>query len=327
MSIDPTLLYEDFKRILKNYNFKTAEIEKIKDTIGHWKIMENNTMGEILDMLHMTNTPSIKRFNMTCASKIKSIMLKIKIDNWKINDVAKYEFTINDIDSIPGLEEHLLDSADDRCERTKLNDSPHITKISTNLPQVNSETTMFLSTSFSGLPPTRIINKSRDEIALHDLTLCFNNKLRAIMKNAAFNFTEREVCHRPFLDFMHFTLLHLGQNVRDIKYKLSLELSEEENICLTKLECKIFDNQGKMNKAIELMKKDLQPILKDYMIQSGFELYETEQSHTSYLSLVSSFIVLESEKMFRYKDRFMPSKDDKHANEDKIDSISSPPYD
>ena len=126
---------------------------------------------------------------------------------------------------------------------------------------------MSLSKSFSSLPSTRIEIKSRGEIALNELTLNFNNKLQMIMKSAGFNFTETEICRRSFLDFLHFTLLHLGCNVRDTKYELSLDLSEEEKNSVTKLECKFsFENEVKMNKAIDLMNKDIPTILKECMV-------------------------------------------------------------
>ena len=63
-----------------------------------------------------------------------------------------------------------------------------------------------------------------------------------------------------------------------------------------------------MNKAIVLMKEDLQQIIKYHMIQAGFEQSETEESHKMCLSFVSKFIVLESEKKIRYKSHFAPSE-------------------
>ena len=69
------------------------------------------------------------------------------------------------------------------------------------------------------------------------------------------------------------------------------------------------------------MKKDLPKTLKEHMLRSGLELHETEQNHMSCLSLVSSFVVLESETFFRYKDRLVPSEDNEHVHEDKIENV------
>jgi len=169
---------------------------------------------------------------------------------------------------------------------------------------------MFLSSSSLRRPLLlQNENKSKDEIAFDDLAFHFNNELQTIMKNAGFDFVERGVYHRSFLDFMHATLLYLARNIRNTKCSLSLGTTEEEENALKRLKCNLpVQNETKINKAIKLMKADLPQTIRNYMLRAGFEQSETEESHKIYLSFVSNFTVLESEKMFRYKSRFTPSE-------------------
>ena len=143
------------------------------------------------------------------------------------------------------------------------------------------------------------------------------------MKNAGFDFAEREVYHRSFLDFMHVAILYLARNIHNTKYRLSYDITEEEKNALKRLECKVFfQNEIKINKSIELMKEDLPQTIKYYMLRSGFEQSDIEESHKMYLSFLSNFIVLGSEKMFRYKSRFAPSEVNKLAQKEKMETNS-----
>ena len=76
---------------------------------------------------------------------------------------------------------------------------------------------MFLSTSLLRTSFLESESKSKEEAGLDDLTFHFNNKLQTIMKDAGFDFAEREVYHRSFLEFMHVNLLFLAWNVLNTK--------------------------------------------------------------------------------------------------------------
>jgi len=149
--------------------------------------------------------------------------------------------------------------------------------------------------------------KSNDEVTLNDLILNLENKLQTIMEKAGFDFDQREIYSKPFLDFMHLALFYLSRDMRETKQRLSCETSEDENKCFERLDSHMatdteYENQ--LNTAIKLMKTEMQKMIKDFMLRAGYEESKTDESHNSYLSIVSRFISEGSEKLFHYKNRF-----------------------
>ena len=183
---------------------------------------------------------------------------------------------------------------------------------------------MFLpTTSIPSLSSLTCRDKSKDKLALNDLMLNLDNILQTIMKNAGFDIDQREVYYKPFLDFMHFTLSYLSRAMHESKQRLYCEVSEDEKKCLERLESTMIEvNNMKMKAAIQLMKKEMPLIIKDFMLRAGYDESETNKSHNSYLSLMSDFITEGSEKLFRYKTRFGHSENEIASSVNRNDNIA-----
>ena len=69
------------------------------------------------------------------------------------------------------------------------------------------------------------------------------------------------------------------------------------------------------------MKTEMPPIIKDFMLRVGYDKSEVDESHNSYLSLVSSLIREGSEKLFRYKSRFKCSENDNASSANRNNKI------
>ena len=152
---------------------------------------------------------------------------------------------------------------------------------------------MFLFNSHRSLSYHSAGDKSKDEVTRNEISFKFTSTLQTIMKNSNYDFAEREVYHITFLTFKYFTIVHLAEKLNSLASKISDEIiSEEDKRCLEKLNLpglSVKDDM-KMNNAVDMVYAELRRQLKHCMVQSGFDQAETEETHKSCLSILSSFM-------------------------------------
>ena len=168
---------------------------------------------------------------------------------------------------------------------------------------------MFLFPSHRSLPRSTAINKSKDDIALDDMTFKFNSILQTCMKNAGYDFLQREIYHKTFLTFKHLSTMALIQRLQCLTSKTSLETDEKVKNCYDRLQTQtitpLHKDDAKMNNAIKIMNEEIYLHFKHCLLQADFEEHETQEDNKSYLQFLhANFIILETEKIFRDMTRF-----------------------
>ena len=170
---------------------------------------------------------------------------------------------------------------------------------------------MFLFPSHRGYRHAAVANKSKDEIAIDDMAFKFKPILQTFMKNAGYDFEEREIYNVTFLTFKHLTVLTLSQRALYNASMFILETTEEVRQCfdrLTKSSSSHYKNDAKMMKAIDIMNQQIQRHIKHIMHYAGFEEHETEENDKAFVQFLSKFIILETDKVFLDMARFRSSE-------------------
>ena len=143
----------------------------------------------------------------------------------------------------------------------------------------------------------------KDDAASNEISINFTSFLQGFMRDCGYDFDDTEVFSCAFLSFMCNTLFYLSQLLTSLKSSINHEMNEEEKTCLNNVE---FHHSSpemncKMDKAMQVMKTELPQKIKRCMLDSGFDQFETKDSHSSYVSIISRTLLSETGKMSRLK--------------------------
>ena len=149
-------------------------------------------------------------------------------------------------------------------------------------------------------------NKSNEEIALNEISFNFTSFLQTFMRDSNYDFQETEVFSSSFLTFMHNALFYLAQDLLSLQSNLSKKVNEEEQTCIDEIyrHNPLPEIGDKIDKASKIMKKESPQKIKQCVIDAKFEQSEIEETHDSYVSMVSSVLISETGKFLRFKERF-----------------------
>ena len=99
--------------------------------------------------------------------------------------------------------------------------------------------------------------------------------------------------------------------MHETKQGLSYHTSENEKKYFQRLVLNItVVHDIIMNKVIQLMKTEMPSMIEDFILRAGYDKSEIDKIRISYLTLMSSFIREDSEKILCYKSRFKFSEND-----------------
>ena len=162
--------------------------------------------------------------------------------------------------------------------------------------------------NLSGQTSNRLGKYHETNESLEILTHCtadFTSYLHFILLKSGFSHDESTIHHRTFLHFMHLALLNSCHTLQKLKSNVLLqELNEEENKYLHLFEIKSNRNHKidpKLNDALKGFNADVLKYLRRVMRNNGFEAYECEENHNTYVHFFSSFFLIEAKRFLRYK--------------------------
>ena len=130
------------------------------------------------------------------------------------------------------------------------------------------------------------MDPSKQQSTLHDLVVNFETYLKEIV-------VKKEINDATLIHIKHLVILSSAQQFRHLKKQLSQQITEEEHDSFKKLDT-IIDFASitpHMSQAVDIFNDTWPQYLKNAMFRSGFHILEIEETHTSYISIYSSFLV------------------------------------
>ena len=147
-----------------------------------------------------------------------------------------------------------------------------------------------------------------------EVALDFPSYLQTLMIRAGFD--NQSAFNNPiFLQFLNLSLLSSIEKLHQLKKNTLQDITKDEKDLLEYLRNKVNSNQvnsseikKKLINALELFKEGQKRYLSNIMINSEYQVSETEESHNSYITFLSSFLSSETKKINCYKSKSRPQK-------------------
>jgi len=135
--------------------------------------------------------------------------------------------------------------------------------------------------------------------ALDDLTTNFTPFLKEFIDDVLTETSNKDKCDSIFAQFLYFAIFSSAEQLRHLKRKVHQETSTEEHQSFLRLDEIICDRSitSDIAEALDIFMDTLPQYVKNTMFESGFHTLEIEETHTSYISLYSSFIVAQIDNL------------------------------
>ena len=164
----------------------------------------------------------------------------------------------------------------------------------------------------------------KEEVALNEISFNFTSYLQTFMLDSGYQFSETEVFTNTFLAFMHNSLFFLIQHLVSLKSNLNQNVCEEEqkHMDAIYIHSPLPEIGPKIDKASKLMKSELPDKIKRCMIDAKFRKVQVEDSHQTYVSMVSMVLISETGKFLRFKERFKYTASNDQSQNDSALSLN-----
>ena len=151
----------------------------------------------------------------------------------------------------------------------------------------------------------------------NEIAIDLSSYLQSLMIKSGFEVAESAIDNPTFLKFMHLALVSSAEKLHQLKEGISQQLTGEESELSKSLEdiAKPGDIGSKLKKAVGDFEGSLISYLSNIMINSGYQVSETEESNSCYINFFTYFFTSETKKFITSKSN-LKSKKVKSDNSD-----------